>query len=92
MSDEYVVPLAPGIFVDRNPAIAAVKKGSKWELVYLTDKGHFLSTGTTYQHPAPKQEVTIEGAWAAPPAQPATPGLTQISATNPIGLQPPAPQ
>lgn len=69
MSDEHVVPLAPGIFVDGHPAIAAVKKGSQWDLVYLTEsagRNSFKNTGTIYAQPGgPQHQVTIKGDWAA---------------------------
>ncbi|BBZ82295.1 hypothetical protein [Mycobacteroides abscessus] len=73
MSEEHVVPLAPGIFVDGNPAIAAVKKGSQWDLIYLTEstgRNSFKSTATIYTQPGGLQhKVTIKGDWAASPEE-----------------------
>lgn len=51
--------------MDGNPAIAAVKKGSTWDLVYL--KGNtFMSTKTVYQAPGPRNEVKFTGLWMPP--------------------------
>lgn len=63
---KHTIPLAPGIFVDGKPAIAAIKEGgANWALLYLNGKS-VLSTGSVFQHPAPKHEVTFTGAWTPP--------------------------
>ncbi|SHT48726.1 hypothetical protein [Mycobacteroides abscessus] len=90
MSELHVVPVAPGIFIDGKPVVAvSYTPGS-------TQKSHFLVIDgkdlKEYGYMKGRVEnLAFTGGWE-PPAKPTTPGITQISASNPIGLQPPAPQ
>ncbi|SKF78790.1 hypothetical protein [Mycobacteroides abscessus] len=90
MSELHVVPVAPGIFVNGKPVVAvSYTPGS-------TQKSHFLVIDgkelKEYGYMKGRVEsLAFTGGWE-PPAKPTAPGLTQISATNPVVSPPPPAQ